>query len=343
MTKKTYKAALFYGPGDLRIEDVPFEPLNPGELRVQIGAATTCGTDKKTYLRGHPVLIKTYPARVGHEMAGTVSEIGKDISRFQVGDRVVIPNSAPCGTCFFCEKNQQNLCENLIFLNGAYAESLVVPAQIVRNNLYKIPDSLSFEQAALTEPLACVLHACDHIGVQARETVVILGTGPMAYLFMQALKIHDAKPIVVGRNPERLQFFSRHAPVIDNTKSGWEKQVRKFTTPYGADVAIESVGQPELWEKPLQLVRQGGRVCLYGGCQKGIPFSLDTYRLHYEEITVSGAFHHTPQSIKKALRLLTENLIDTKPFLEEKRTLHDLPQILSGNDSKNAMKYVVQP
>lgn len=343
MTKKTYKAALLYKPGDLRIEDVPFEPLRPGELRVQIGAATTCGTDKKTYLRGHPVLIKTYPARIGHEMAGTVTEISEGVVQFQVGDRVVIPNSAPCKNCFFCEKAQPNLCENLVLVNGAYAESLVVPKQIVKNNLCKIPDSLSFEEAALTEPLACVLHACDHVGIQAHETVVILGTGPMAYLFVQVLKAREAKPIVVGRNPERLQFFSRHADIIDNTKSDWEKQVQKFTTPYGADITIESVGRPELWEKALQLVRKGGRVCLYGGCPKGTSCSLDTYRLHYEEIAVSGVFHHTPQSIKKALHLLTKNHIDTKPFLEEKRTLQDLPQILAGTDPKNAMKYVIKP
>lgn len=346
MNTTHYKSLLFYAPQDVRVELVPYPKLQAGEVRITLKAATTCGTDFKTYNRGHPVLIKTIPSPMGHEMSGVVSEVAHDVTSFQIGDRVVIPNSAPCLRCFFCQKNQPNLCENLVFLNGAYAESIVVPEQIVRNNLHEIPDNLNFEKAALTEPLACVLNATDHMKIQQGETVVIIGTGPMAFLFIDVLKARGAIPILIGRNSKRLEMAKQLGVkhLINNTEQDMVQAVQSATKDYGADVAIEATGQPEIWEQAVSLVRKGGRVCLYGGCPKGTEMKLDTYRLHYEEISIHGVFHHTPAAIKKAIQLLTEDKIHTGFYLKEERSLDDLPKILAKQDNPiEALKFVIKP
>lgn len=340
-----YLAARLHAPGDLRIESVPFETLGAGEVRVQIGAATTCGTDRKTFARGHPVLIKSYPSRIGHEMAGTISEVGAHVREFKEGDRVVIPNSAPCLNCFFCKKQNPNLCENLIFLNGAYAQYIVVPEQIVKNNLHKISDHLEFAKAALTEPLACVIHALEHMHFKSGETVAIVGTGPMAFFFVQLIAKAKGTSLVVGRNPGRLELLKTAGAnlTINSNLPDWADQLKAITGGHGVDLAVEAVGQPELWAQTFNLVRPGGRVCLYGGCKQDTTFTLDTYRLHYQEITVSGVFHHTPETIKKAIALLTNNQINTDILLHDVHPLEDLPQILASVDKNQPFKSVIVP
>lgn len=342
---QSYTAALLYAPQDLRLERLPFEKLQSGEVRVKIVAATTCGTDKKTFLRGHPVLIKSYPARLGHEMAGVVAEIGAAVKNFKAGDRVIVANSAPCLNCFYCRKNSPNLCENLVFLNGAFAEYIVVPEQIVCNNLHLMPQNLDFAKAALTEPLACVIHAITHMQIHKGEMVVLIGTGPMALFFVQLICKSGAQSLVVGRNEQSLSLLKSHGAshVINNTKTDWVEQIKKMTGGHGADVAIEAVGLPELWQDAVALVRKGGRVCLYGGCKKDSSLTLDTYRLHYEEITVSGVFHHTPKTIQTAMKILASNSINVDVLLKEKRPLSALPQLLSGTENTRALKYVIEP
>lgn len=340
----TYQALLYYAPGDVRLERVPFAALKAGEVRVRIGAATTCGTDRKTFRRGHPVLIKEVPAALGHEMAGTVVEVAADVAAFTPGDRVAIANSGPCGECFFCRKGESNLCEHLIFLNGAYAEFIVVPSAIVRANMHKIPAGMDFAVAALTEPLACVMHACERLRIATGETVAIIGTGPMAFLFAQVVRASGAVPILIGRNILRLKLARDNGTAVLNSQDDdYAVQVRTLTEGYGADVAIEAVGQPETWRQAVTLVRKGGRVCLYGGCARGTEFALDTYRVHYEEISVFGVFHYTPAVFKKALSWLAEGRIATQLFLSEERTLADLPRLLTGEDPVDALKYVIRP
>lgn len=338
------KTALFYGPRDVRIEDVPVAPLKPGEVLVRVAAATTCGTDKKTFERGHPVIIKTVPSAFGHEMAGTIAQLGPGVSGFQVSDRVVVANSAPCFDCFYCQKGSPNLCENITFLNGSYAQYLTVPAPIVRHNLHKIPDHVDLAKVALSEPLACVLHACEHMQIKSGETVAILGTGPMSFLFLEVLKSLQCPVIVVGRNAKRLALAEKCGAVIVNSaKIDMTQGVAAVTGGYGADVAIEAIGQPFAWEAAVSLVRKGGRVCVYGGCAKNTTFTLDTYRMHYEQITVSGIFHHTPPLFKKAVSWIVNDQIDLSLFTRERRKLEDLTQILSGQDKVDALKYVIEP
>src|SRR3989440_7778881 len=195
-------AALYYGPGDLRLENCPIPQPGYGEVLVKVAAATTCGTDVKSFLRGHPLLFQHRPTGFGHEVSGIVAAVGKSVSQFSEGDNVVVANSAPCQHCFYCKRELYSLCENLLFLNGAYAEYLLVPERIVRQNLYRLAPSTSFAAAALTEPLACALHGIDASNIRQDDTVVILGSGPMGLLLAAIARLRGARIIITGRGSQ---------------------------------------------------------------------------------------------------------------------------------------------
>ena len=201
----TMKAIQYYAPKDIRYEEVLVKPPEAGEVVVKIMSALTCGTDVKTFRRGHPVLIKEVPSGFGHEFAGIVEKIGRGVEGFKVGDRVVAANSAPCGECFFCRKGEYNLCENLNLLNGAYAQYITVPARIVKKNMLILTDDLSFDKAAFCEPLANVVHGAERTEIKSGDTVGIIGIGPIGLMFARIAKLMGARVIVAGRNPMKLQ------------------------------------------------------------------------------------------------------------------------------------------
>ena len=195
------KAVRYYAPLDIRYEEVNVKEPAEGEVVVKVEAALTCGTDVKTLRRGHPLLIKEVPSGFGHEFSGTIFKLGDGVEGFNVGDRVVAANSAPCGECFFCRRGEENLCENLYLLNGAYAQYITIPRLIVEKNLIKIPDSLSFKKAAFCEPLANVAHGIGRTPIKPGDTVGVVGIGPIGLMFARLAKLKGAKVIAMGRNP----------------------------------------------------------------------------------------------------------------------------------------------
>src|SRR3954467_11377228 len=179
MKTSKMKAAVLYGREDVRIEDVAIAPLLQGQVRVEIEAALTCGTDLKVFKRGYHAKMIVPPALFGHELAGTVSEVGPGVTGWTKGERVVVANSPPCGECFYCRQHQENLCTDLLFLNGAYAESIVVPARLVQKNMVRLAPSTSFRDAALVEPLACVVQGVQDARLRGGQRVLVIGAGPI--------------------------------------------------------------------------------------------------------------------------------------------------------------------
>ena len=348
MTKvKEMDAVMFYAPKDIRFEKVPVPEPKEGEILVKIKAALTCGTDLKTYRRGHPLLIKKIPSGFGHEFSGVIEKLGKNVSGFEIGDKVVAANSAPCGECFFCKKGEYNLCENLEFLNGAYAEYIVIPQKIVKKNLYKIPENISFEEAAFTEPLANVIHGVEKAGIRKGMSVGIIGQGPIGLLFAKAAKLKGAKVIVSARNQMKLNLaktFANADSVIDSNKKDYIKEFINFSDEkMGLDVAVDCVGLPEIWEQLPQTVRKGGTVMLFGGCKSGTTVTFDTKRLHYDEVKLIAAFHHTPFYIKKSLDLITEKKIDVKALITKKVPLYKIKEAFEILKTSNAIKIAIIP
>ncbi len=341
------KAVLFYAPGDIRFEDIPRPQPGPGEVLVEVKAALTCGTDLKTYRRGHPVLIKKPPSVFGHELAGVIADLGPGVKDFTVGQRVVAANSAPCNRCFFCRRGRPSLCENLEFLNGAYAEFIVIPARIVEQNLLPVPGGVPFRQAALVEPLACAIHGIERSGIELGDAVCVIGHGPIGLMLTRLAKLKGARVIVVGRNPfklEKARQFGADELVDIRAVSDPVEAVRGLTSGgRGVDVAIEAVGLPETWEQAIAMTRPGGLVNLFGGCKSGTAINVDTRRLHYDELEIIGVFHHTPRYVRAALDLISSGQIAADALITHEMPLERLEEALQLVAGGSALRVAVMP
>lgn len=341
-------AIQYWGIDDIRYEQVDVIEPKAGEVLVKVEAALTCGTDIKTLRRGHPVLIKRIPSGFGHEFSGIIAKVGDGVNNFAVGDRVVAANSAPCGKCFFCKNEQFNLCENLEFLNGAYAEYITVPKQIVEKNMIKLASDIPFELAAFAEPLANVVHGVERTEIKEGDVVGIVGTGPIGLMFARLAKIKGAKVIVAGRNEEKLKLAKEFAQVdeVINLKkySNPEKIFKSLSREgKGLDVAVECVGQPEIWELMLRCVRKGGTVHFFGGCKSGSKIELDTTQLHYGDIKILSVFHHTPKYFRMALDLITTKAVDVEKLISARLPLEKAKDALEMHERGDAIKVVLKP
>ena len=342
------KAVLFYGPQDIRYEDVKIKPLAKGEILVKVKSALTCGTDVKTFRRGHPVLIKQVPSGFGHEFSGVVEKIGAGVDNVKVGDRVVCVNSAPCGKCFYCRHEEYNLCENLDLLNGAYAEYIVVPERIVKKNTLILPEDLSFDKAAFCEPLANVVHGVERTNIKAGQTVGIIGIGPIGLMFARLAKLKGANTIVAGRNPLKLKMAEEfaHADEIIDLKRypNPEKIFKEFTEEKkGLDVAVECVGLPEIWERIFSCVRPGGTVHFFGGCKSGSTVTFDTTKMHYGDITLMSVFHHTPKYFRQALDYIASGDVEVEKLITNTLSLRDVEFAMKQHIEGKAIKFLIKP
>ena len=342
------KAIMFYAPKDIRYEEVNVPEPNEGEVLVKVEAALTCGTDVKTYRRGHPVLIKKTPSGFGHEFSGTIAKLGENVEGFNVGDRVVAANSAPCGECFFCKKGEENLCENLELLNGAYAQYILIPKNIVQKNLIKIPENLPFKLAAFTEPLSNVVHGISRTPINKGDTVGVIGIGPIGLMFCALAKLKGAKVIAMGRNPLKLKLakeFAHADEVIYLKKYNDPTEIILSMTEEkrGLDVAIECVGLPEIWESMFKIVRRGGCVHLFGGCASGTSVNIDTKRLHYDEVNIISVFHHTPKYFREALNLIATKQIDVEKLITKTLPLKYTKRALEMQQNGEAIKVLIEP
>ena len=340
------KAAILYGPRDVKLEEVDVPEISSGEVLVRIEAALTCGTDAKVYLRGgHPRMIKP-PAVFGHEFAGVIEEAGEGVDGFRKGVRVVAANSAPCNKCFYCKRNQKALCEDLLFINGAYAQYIKIPPRIVQQNLLIVPESLSFKEAALVEPLACVLHGVEESGISPGDAVAVNGAGPIGLLFVQVAKLKGAYVISCDIEEERLKMAKKagaDATVNPGKVADEVTTVREFGGGRGVDVAIEAVGNPAVWEKSVLMVRKGGMVTLFGGCAPGTKVALDTELIHYSELTLKGVFHHTPYYVEQALRLLHQKKLNTSCLITGELPLARLSEALEMIVNHQGVKTAIIP
>jgi L-iditol 2-dehydrogenase len=341
------RAAQFYGPRDVRLEYVEVPHADQGEVVVKVEVALTCGTDLKTFQRGHPVLLKRFPSPFGHEFAGVVTEVGEGVQGFQPGMRVVAANSAPCHQCFYCQVGETNLCDNLDLLNGAYAEYIKIPAPIVQQNLWELPAHLTFKEAAFCEPLACVLHGLDTVQIKPGAHVAILGAGSIGLLLVQVCKQAQARVILVSRTAQKMALAKRLGAdiVLDlDAVRGQEGAIRQHTTHgQGVEVAVEAVGRPELWELAVTLVRKGGTALLFGGCESGTSMQIETKALHYGERKLVGVFHHTPDAIRRALQLIASRQLQLDPLITEELPLSHLGLAFRNMESNGALKMAIYP
>ena len=347
-------AAVLHGRTDLRLETVPDPTPGPGEVVIRIEVATTCGTDLKVWRRGGHAKMLQPPTLFGHEAAGQIVALGVGVNSWSIGDRVVANNSAPCMTCFYCQRQEYSLCTALTFNNGTFAQYQRIPAAIVQHNLLAIPEGLSNAEASLTEPLACVLHGVARSGFNSEHThenipssrVVVIGDGAIGLMFVGVLAHQGAQVILFGGSDSRLQlgqqlgaaetFNHHHTPNLADI-------TRQLTEGMGADIVIEATGVPSVWETAIGCARPGATVNLFGGCPRETSIKVNTELLHYSELTLKGVFHNTPKFVRESLALLSSQALPFNHLLNDAQPLTHLEQVFADMRDRKTIKAVITP
>jgi len=326
------KAAVLHGREDVRIEQVEVPRLESGDMLLRTKVALTCGTDVKVFRRGYHARMIAPPSVFGHEVAGVVEEVAPGAAGVEPGTAVVVANSAPCGECYFCRHDSPSLCDDLLFWNGAYAEFARIPARVVRHNLVPLEAGVGFREAAMVEPLACVVRGVEESWIGRGQSVAVIGAGPIGLMFVALSRLRGAHVTVVGRNAYRLEK-ARELGAEETIASSPDRDVaeelrRQSRHGRGFDVVIEAVGQPETSEAAIRAVRKGGLVNLFAGCPAESRIAIDSQRLHYQELTIKSTFHHTPESVRKAFRLIADGHVDPNAFISGEASLDCLPEVL---------------
>jgi L-iditol 2-dehydrogenase len=369
-------ANILLKPGSIELNEIKTPKPSYGEILVKIKAALTCGTDLKAFIRGHPLI--PMPGVFGHEFSGIVTEVGKGVRRFKEGDAVMAVHTAPCLTCSFCRRRLFNLCEKIMHTKvlGAFAEYIILPSHVVRQNVFHKPENLSFEEAAFLEPLSCVVHSVEKLRIKKGDSALIFGAGPIGLLHLLLLKKKEAKVAVADIKEERLSIakkfgadfvFGTPSPQSPPLKGGEEQRdvknknpvapsplegegqgegdasVKKVTDGIGFDYVFECTGMTDVWEASVNYIRKGGTVVLFGGCKSGSRVIYDAGRIHYDEITLRGVFHYTPSDVKKAYKLLCEGKIGVSRLISGRYPLGHVQRAFDKLAKGIGIKYAIIP
>jgi L-iditol 2-dehydrogenase len=338
-------ANLLIRPGVLKLREIDTPSPSRGEILIRVKAALTCGTDLKAFQRGHPLI--PMPSVFGHEFSGIVEEVGSGVKGFSKGMEIMAVHTAPCGRCYFCKRNFYNLCEDIMKTKvlGAFAECILLPKHIVKYNVFIKPKSLSFSEAAFLEPLSCVVHSINSVKISPGDIAVIIGAGPIGLLHLILLKSMKMKVCVIEKQKMRLKkALEEKADIaINPQKEDAYKKIMMFTKNKGADVVFECTGVPEVWEDSVRFVRKGGTIVLFGGCKPGTQVTYDTGRIHYDEITLKGAFHYNPSDVAQAYKLLSHGKIKVAGLISGEYPLHDLKKALDLLAAGKGIKYAIIP
>lgn len=341
------KAALLRAPNDVLFGDIADPTPERGDLVLKVRAATICGTDIRI-VSGRKTMGVRYPSVLGHEFSGEIVDAGGS-SRFKVGDAVCVDPAIACGHCAYCRRGLENVCENLTAIgyevDGAFAEYIRIPGRALETgNVFPMPDGVSFEEAALAEPLACVINGQEKVGVERGDVVAILGSGPIGLLHVKVARLSGARRIIVSEpNPARREAALRAGAdvVVDPVNEDLKAIVRGESGGIGADVVFVAIGVPSLANDALGLARLRGRVSLFAGFNKGEMAPLDVNAIHYNELIVTGSFGLTRLQFEKSLNLIASGQLDTKPFLTHRFALPAIGEALETAARGDAIKVAI--
>jgi len=341
------RAGYLIEPGHIEVRDVAVPEAEAGGVVVRVRVALTDGTDLKAFRRGHPQMVM--PTRFGHEFSGDVASVGAGVSEFVAGDAIMSVHSGPDGTCFWCKRGQEELCESVMETKilGAYAEFIAVPAHVVKQNAFRKPADVSYEAAAFLEPVSCVVHSLQTLAPRPGDTIAIIGDGGFGILHALVALAMGARPILIGRRKERLELAQSLGVnlVVNAREADAAGIVRTRTGGRGADAVVESTGALEIWEAAPSYVRRGGNVVLFGGLPGGTRVSFEAARLHYDEVRILSPFHFTPRAVRRACELIVSSALDVVPLISERFTLERLPDAFRSLDEGRGLnlKYAIAP
>lgn len=345
------RVARFYEPGDVRLEDAPEPDVGPGEVKIRVRACSTCGTDVKILNHGHQHIDP--PRIMGHEVAGEVVDVGEGVQGWSAGDRVQVIAAVPCGRCDECSRDRMTICSNQTSVGyhyeGGFAEHLIVPQAVLAvDGLNRIPDGVSFAEASVAEPLACVLNGQELAGVGPGDDVVVVGAGPIGCLHVRLARSRGAARVfLVELNRARLDL-SAAAVKPDAAICGSEQDavdaVLKLTDGRGADVVITAAASGQAQEDALLMAARGGRISLFGGLPKDRPtITLDSNLVHYRELTVVGANGSSPAHNKRALALIASGDVPVLDLITHRLPLESVLEAFGVVARGEAIKVTVEP
>jgi len=342
-------AAVLYGSEDLRVEQIEVPAIGAEEVLLRVRLALTDGTDLKVWKRGYHAMMIQPPAVFGHEVVGEIVAMGKRVDpKWRLGTRVIAANSAPCFRCYHCRRGQENLCDDLLFNNGAYAEYMRIPGRIVRENMLEVPYSVDDHSAAFVEPLACVLRGIHEMEVRTDDTTAVIGCGPIGLKYVRMLSRRGVRVIAVARREAPLAVARRlGASVTINVTQVPDvvAAVRELTEDHrGPDSVVEAAGNPATWEQALKMVRRGGVVNFFSGLPTGTRVEIEPAAIHYSEIKMISPFHHTPRFIREALEAVRRGDVSAEAFVTEEIPLGELPQAFARMKARSGeIKLAVRP
>jgi len=341
---QTMRGVVFLEPKKLELRELPIPQIGPDDLLVKVRLATTCGTDLKTYKRGHHEIPEG--SVFGHELAGEVVDVGKNNKKFKLGMRVIPHNSAPCGKCYFCKHGQGNLCESILFNFGAYGEYIRIPGPIVDINTFEIPESCTYEDVVLLEPLSTVVHGQRLLKLEQGESVALIGTGPIGLMHLQmALNGGASTVIAVDISDTRLEVAKKLG--VTHTINAREvdavEAIKDLTHGLGTDVSIESSGTVEGWKSSLKAARKGGRVLWFGGLKPDDRMDLEVHHIHYNETTIYNTHHSAPLDVHIAFELLTSGRVDSRSLISMEMPLEKVEEALLKMAAGEVVKVAIRP
>lgn len=342
------KAAVFEGIEKINVREIPIPRCDDEGMLVKVETCCICGGDIRNFHTGLRYGIEHQV--MGHEIAGVVEETGRNITRFKPGDRVAIAPDVSCGECYYCKRGLVNLCINHRMLGtnwpGGFAQYIYLPPEVLNHGFVEpIPDSLSFDEAAMAEPASSVIACQENNNVSLGDTVVVIGDGPIGCLHVEVARARGASRIIlVGLS--RLDSASQFNPdyIINSASQDPVEEVKRITEGLGADIAICAAPVTQIQEQAVEMVRKRGKVILFGGVNKNNPFtSLNSNLIHYNELTVAGAFSYPAAGLFKAVRLITEGRISAKKYVTKRVKLDEIPEGIACAEQGKALRVAVKP
>jgi L-iditol 2-dehydrogenase len=345
------KVAKFYAPGDIRLEETAEPQVSDGEIKIRVRACSTCGTDVKISRTGHPNM--TPPQVMGHEIAGEITDVGAGVDGWNVGDRVQVIAAIPDGTCPDCLAGHPTTCQNQLSMGyqfpGGYAEYMIVPREVLRvDGVNRIPEGLSFAEASVTEPLACVLNGQELARVGDGDTVVVIGSGPIGCLHVRLARARGASSVIlVDLNAERLAAaaelvkpdYAFAAEDVDPVAA-----VLEATGGRGADVVITAAASGRAQEQGLLMLARRGRLSLFGGLPKEAPtITVDSNLVHYRELTIVGVNGSSPAHNKQALELIASGRVPVADLITHTLPLDRVLDAIEIVARGEAIKVTIEP
>lgn len=349
------KTAVFYGPGDIKIENKPKPDIGESDLLIEIKAAAICGTDLRIFQSGHHAI--NPPQILGHENAGIIAEVGKRVKNFKVGDRVAIDPIVSCGWCYYCRKGLTNLCSTFkktiesfgYYYPGGFAEYMAIPAKAIeRGNVIPIPESMTLEEAAIAEPMACALNGELLAQINAGDTILIVGAGPVGAMHASLARVLGATKIIISEIAENRLKIAENLAIADYYINPMKKDLKQFlddiTDGIGPNVIMIAAPSKKSQEEAIELAANRAHICFFGGLPKNDNFTqIDSNLVHYKEIFIHGSSGATTEHIKICIDFMARKRIDGKKFISKIISLEEIPNIFSEIAGGEYLKVIVKP